>query len=247
MTTAAPPTLTRRRLVAGRICLALPALAVAAFGGQLLVTGWTTDRAGGTHHVHDLSWGALEGVLLLVSLVALLHRPGRRPAASLQAVAVVVALLVTMALVAVPDPFTIVLAVLVGTGVALTAGGSLLRKTRPSRPLLALTGLAAVPLVAWALAAAADQRASTDGHAELLGYTGVTAYALGLLAVLAVGALRPPAWRVPAGSAAVAAAVVGAAGLLWPDDASSPGGIGGAALLVLAAAVTVAAVRDRNR
>ncbi len=220
--TTARPRRTRGRHVLGRICLVLPALAIAAFGGQQLITGWTDNRVGGAHHVHDLAWGALEAILLLVALVALIHRPGRRPAASLQALAVVAALLVTMALVVAPDPFTIVLAVLICAGVALTAGGSLPGETRRSWPLMAITALASVPLLGWALAAAGNQRANGDGHAELLGYTGVTAFALALLAVLAVAALRPPAWRVPAGSAAVGAAVVGTAGLLWPDKRVQP-------------------------
>jgi peptidoglycan/LPS O-acetylase OafA/YrhL len=230
--TPAAATASRPRRVTAAICFTVPALAMLAFGGQLLVTGWTTQRAGGTHHVHDLAWGALEGLLLLVALVvALLHRRSR-PSAVLQAVAVVASMLVTMVLVAQPDPFAAVLALLVlGGGVAY---GGVRGPVRLHRPSLVLTGVAAVPLVGWALSAAADQRADADEHAELLGYTGVTAFALALVAVLLVAGLRRPGWRSTAVSAAAAAAIVGTAGLLWPDDASSPGRVGGVALLALA-------------
>lgn len=229
----APPSPSRARRITAGICFGVAATAMLAFGGQLLVTGWTTDRAGGTHHVHDLAWGALEGILLLAGLLgALVHRRSR-PSAVLQAVAAVTAMLVTMVLVAAPDPFAVVLALLVGGGAL--AYGQLRRPGQPHRAQLLLAGIAAVPLVVWAWRAAGDQRADADRHAELLGYTGVTAFALALLGALVVASLRRPGWRLTALSAAAAAAVVGLAGLLWPDDASSPGAVGGAALLLLAA------------
>jgi hypothetical protein len=239
---AQPATPSRARRLTAAVCFALPAFAMLAFGGQLLATGWTTDRAGGTHHLHDLSWGALEGVLLLVALVtALVHRPSR-PSAVLQAVAVAAGMLVTMVLVAQPDPFAVVLALLVGGGAAAYGGLRLVRGPRPHRAQLVVAVVAAVPLLVWAVGAAAEQRADADEHAELLGYTGVTAFALSLLAVLLVAALRRPGWRVTALSTATAAAVVGVAALLWPADASSPGAAGGIALLVLAAATAAPAL-----
>lgn len=200
MTTApAPPTLPahrtgRSRRVASRVLLGLPALAVGAFGGQLLVTGWTTDRGNGAHHVADLAWGAMEAVLLLVPLLVVLRWPSRHPAARVQALAVVGALVVTMGLVGTPDPFTLVLGTLV-------VGGVLLSPERLPRPagvdpvLGGLAVLGAVGLAPYLVGAASDQRAGADVHAELLGYTGAVAWALALVAVLAVG---PFAW--PGGS-----------------------------------------------
>lgn len=242
--TDAPPTASRPRRVSAALCFTIPALAMLAFGGQLLVTGWTTERAGGTHHVHDLAWGALEGLLLLVPLLAaLLHRRSR-PSTVPQALAVAVALLVTMVLVAQPDPFTVVLVLLIGAGAA--SYGGLRGSLRPHPGQLALAAGAAVPLVVWTWRAAAEQRAATDEHAELLGYTGVTGFGLALLAVLLVASLRRSGWRVAALSAAAAAAVVGFAGLLWPDDASSPGAAGGIALLLLAVASAATAAAQRR-
>lgn len=234
----------RRRRLTGTVCLSMPALAVLAFGGQLLITGWFTERAGGTHHVQDLAWGALEGVLLLGALTAVLLRRPCRPAVLLQSVAVVSAMAVTMVLVASPDPVTLVLAGLIVAGVLLRAEGGLLQGRHPSWASSLLCALAAVPLAVWALSSAAAQRAGDGEHAELLGYTGVTAFALGLLATLAVASLRQPGWRWSAGCAAVAAGVVGTASLLWPHDASSPGMMGGLALLALGATSAITAATD---
>lgn len=243
-----PPRVTpsRARKVVGSVLLGLPSLVVLAFGGQLLATGWTTERAGGTHHVHDLAWGALEGVLLLGALAVALFARTHRPAVLLQALGIVGALLLTMGLVAEPDPFTLVLAALIVGGVLARSSGGLLVDVRPHRGALLLCGAASLPLAWWSLSAAADQRAGGDEHAELLGYTGVTAYALALAAVLGVSALRQPGWRWPNACACLSAGVVGVAGLLWPQDASSPGTYGGSALLVLAVACAAFALTDRH-
>jgi hypothetical protein len=239
--TATPaPRAGRPRRVAARVLLGLPALAVGAFGGQLLVTGWTTERGDGAHHVADLAWGAMEAVLLLVPLLVTLWRPARHPAACVQALAVVAALVATMALVAAPDPFTLVLGMLVVGGVLLLPGG-LPRPAGVDPAMAALCVLTGAGLAPYVLGVAADQRAGTDVHAELLGYTGAVTWALALVAVLATASLRMPGWQVPAACAAVASAVVGAASLIWPDDAASLGTTGGAALLVIAGSVGVAA------
>jgi hypothetical protein len=236
----------RPRRVVSRVLLGLPALAIGAFGGQLLVTGWTTDRGDGVHHVPDLAWGAMEVVLLLVPLLVTLSRPARHPAARVQALAVVGALVVTMGLVAAPDPFTLVLGTLVIGGVLLSSGG-LPRPAGVDPAMAVLCVLAAVALAPYVLGVAADQRAGVDVHAELLGYTGAVAWALALVAVLAIGSLRMPGWEVPAGCAALGAAVMGVASLIWPDDAASLGTAGGAAVLVMAGTVCVAAVARRRR
>jgi hypothetical protein len=236
----------RPRRVASRILLGLPALAVGAFGGQLLATGWTTERGDGAHHVADLAWGTMEAVLLLVPLLVALRRPSRRPAALMQALAVVGALLVAMVLVAEPDPFTIVLGTLVLAGV-LMAPGRLPRPAGADPVLGGLCVLAAMGLAPYVLRAAADQRAGTDVHAELLGYTGAVAWALALLAVLAVASLRMAGWQVPAACAAVAAAVIGVASLIWPDDAVSLGAAGGAALVGFAVAVSLTTIARSRR
>ena len=229
--------------------LGLPALAVVAFGGQLLVTGWLDGRQDGSFHAQDLAWGAAEGILLFVGLVASLRHAHHRPAALQQALAVVVALVVTMTLTLEPDPVTVVLALLVVAGALLSPARSLVaRRAAPvSRPLVALALVAAVPLVPYALGAAAAQRRGASLNAELAGYTGATVWAVALLAVVSVAALRSPGWQLPALSAAAAAAVAGVAGLVWPGIPSSVGMLGGLAALAWAAAVLTVVVTTGRR
>lgn len=245
---AAPRAVSRARQISSRVFLAVPALAAAAFGGHLLVTGWATTRGGGAHHVQDLAWGALEGILLLVGLLAALGRPVRRPAVLAQVLAVIAALLVTMALTAQLDAFTLVLTALVVTGVALSPARPLLTASKPrvDVPTAVLAAAAAVALVPYAIVQAAEQRRDADVHAELIGYTGATAWALGTVTVLAVASLWLPGRRLVALSAAAAAAVVGLASVIWPDDASSLGAAGGAACLALAMSITALSFRRRK-
>jgi hypothetical protein len=236
-----------RRVIAA-LCLGLPALAVLAFGGQLLVLGWLDSRPGGTHHVHDLAWGAAEGILLLVAVALVLVdtlRRRARPAVRQQAFAVLAALLTAMALTATSDPATLGVTVLVLTGVLLTGPRSVLpfRGAALNRPLAVLALLAGIALVPYALLAAAQQRTGDSVQAERLGYTGVTVWALAVVAVVAVAALSARGWRVPALSAAAAVTVVGVAGIMWPEVPSSLGAAGGLAALAWAAAVMVVVAR----
>jgi hypothetical protein len=223
-------------------------LAVLAFGGQLLVTGWLDSRPDGTFHAQDLAWGSAEGVLLFVGLVASLRNVRRRPAALQQALAVVAALLVTMALTRTPDPVTLVLALLVGGGALLSPGRPLLARRTGAviRPLVGLAVLAAAFLVPYALDASAAQRRGGSLNAELAGYTGATVWAVALLAVVAVAALGARGWQIPAVSAAVAAAVMGLAGVLWPAIPSSLGTLGGLAALAWAGAVGSVVATSRS-
>jgi len=242
-TTAHPGTEAGRpRRIISAVCLGLPALAVLAFGGQLLVLGWLDSRPDGTFHVHDLAWGAAEGILLLVALVASSWKARQRPAALQQALVVVGALLLTMLLTLAPDPTTLVLGALVVIGVMLSPGRSLVlrRPTSLNRSMAALSLIAAAALLPYALTAAATQRAGGSLHAELAGYTGATVWALALVGTVFVAALQARAWQVPAMSAAAAAAVMGVAALLWPSIPSSLGRTGG--LLAIAWAGAVLAV-----
>ena len=237
------------RRTLGVLCLGLPALAVLAFGGQLLILGWLDTRPDGTFHVHDLAWGSAEGILLLVALVAASWNPRRLPAALQQALVVVGALLLTMVLTMAPDPITVVLGALVVTGALLSPGRSLLlpRSDAVNRPLIGLTVVAAVALLPYALFAAAAQRQGGSPHAELAGYTGAAVWALALLGTVGVAAMQTRGWQLPALSAAAAAAVMGVAALLWPVIPSSLGRPGGLLAIVWAGAVVAVVIRSRAR
>jgi hypothetical protein len=230
------------------VCLAVPALALLAFGGQLLVLGWLDSRPGDTHHVHDIAWGAAEGILLLVAVVLALVdtvRRRARPAVRQQVLAVLAALMVSMALTLTPDPATVAVTVLVLTGVLLTGPRAVLRAPRAAlnRPLAVLALLAGLVLVPYAVVAAAHQRAGGSVQAERIGYTGVTVWALAVVLVVAVAARGSRGWRVPALSAAAAVVVVAAAGIVWPAVPSSLGVAGGIGAVTWAAAVVVVVAR----
>lgn len=233
----------RARRTAAKALLGIPTLAVTAFGGQLLVTGWADRTPGGGHQVQDLAWGAMEGILLLAGLVVLFHRPQRRPAAALQVIAVVAALGAVMLLTATPDPFTLVLGTLAVSGTLLAAGPPRLSGIHIHLPTAALAAIAAACLIPYAVYSAAAQRTSDDRHAELLGYTGAAVWALALVAVAAVASFQQPGARVSALSAVAAAAVVGVASVLWPDVPSSLGMLGGTLTLTWALALGFATLR----
>lgn len=235
------------RRVLSAICLVLPALAVLAFGGQLLISGWFDGRLDGTSHAQDLAWGSAEGILLFVALATALPN-GRRTASLQQAIAVVAALLATMALTLAPEPVTLVVGVFIVTGVVLSPGRSLLvRRTAPvNRPMAGLALVASGPLIAFAVSAASAQRQGGSPHSELFGYTGATVWALAVLGVVSVAAMRMRGWRTPAISAAAAVSVMGVAGVLWPTIPSSLGTLGGVAALVWAFAVLAVVVFDRT-
>lgn len=232
--------MTRTRLIAFRTLTALLALMLFAFGGQLLFAGWMSEQ----HAVHELAWGVLEGLLMVVALVASLRRPERRPAAMQQVVAVTLALLVTMPLVAAFDVFTLVIAVWVAGLVALHPARSEVLSVRPSNARVAVPlAASAVLLIGYALDQAALQRGLTDGHAALDHYTGMAAAAVGLLFVLV--AAGTGGGRFPARCAGLGLAVMGAAFAAFPEQSSSLGAGWGAATLLAGGAILATQLRRR--
>ena len=79
------------------------------------------------------------------------------------------------------------------------------------------------------------------GHWSAMG-----AFALSLLGLAAVAALRPPGWPLVAWSAALGVMVYGLASLLNPTDASAHGGVWGGAALLWGAAMIVITERERR-
>lgn len=249
-TTTAPPVAgSRGRGIAYRVLLGLPALAVTLAGGQLLISGWFSTVDGGIHRYHELSWGVLEAVVIVVGLVASLWRPERRPAAYQQVLIGLGALGVTMALIREIDVATIVVG-------ALIIGGGLLHPARQAwrelgpwdGPSLMVGAVVAAPLVWYAVGQSALHRAAPAGdpHMELAHYAGTTAVALALAGVAVLSASRRPGHRLVTTSAAVGLAVLGIASLVWPDLESSFGVAGGIAALVAAAAIVAAGLRPAD-
>ncbi len=249
-TTTTPPVAgTRGRRIAYRVLLGLPALAVTLAGGQLLISGWFSTVDGGSHRYHELSWGVLEAVVIVVGLVASLWRPTRRPAAYQQVLVGLGALGVTMALIREIDVATIVVGALIIGGGFLHPARQAWRELGPwDGPSLMVGAIVAAPLVWYAVGESALHRAAPAGdpHMELAHYAGTTAVALALAGVAVLSASRRPGHRLVTTTAAVGLAVLGIASLVWPDLDSSLGITGGIAALVAAAAVAATGLRPAD-
>jgi hypothetical protein len=105
------------------------------------------------------------------------------------------------------------------------------RGAAPSRTLLAITVIGAVPLVAYALDMGAQARdlVGPPHHVQRLSTMAAMAVAIVLSGLLA--ALRTRGWRIPAWSAGGAAIVFGLASAVFPDQTGAVGrGWGGLAI-----------------
>jgi hypothetical protein len=242
-----PQTGTARRM-AFKGLIGLLALVMAAFGGKGIITGWFSPMDGGIHRWHEIAWGVIEGVLILTGLVALLWRARHRIAAMQQVIAGCLALIATMALARVFDPFTGVFIALVAIAALLHPARSELLALRGQRIDPAMLGLAAVAAVPLALYSLGQIRidaaaASSDSHAAMAHYAGTTAAALGIPLVAALAALRTRGWAIPRWSAVAAAGALGLASLVYPGQESSFGVVWGAGAIAWAATFAVAGHR----
>lgn len=224
MTTAASvPPPSRPRRVAFIVLTALPALAILAFGGQLLIAGWFSTTAGGSYRFAELSWGVAEGLVILVGLVASLRSAHRRPAAYQQVLGGCLALVTTMVLTRSPDSAVLVIIALLGVAAWLHPARSELVAASWHAPTLVLAAVLAVPLGWHALEQARLHRSgsATDPHIELLHYVGTALAAIAIVVTVVVAAARGRGYRIPAYTAALGLAVLGVASLLFPDATSA--------------------------
>lgn len=197
----------------------------------LLFTNWLPtdawlaarpDRSPGDegHRLHSLalgviSWGMLAGVVLQF------HRPDRKIAALLMALAAVLAVACGV--------------MLTGTSFASTATGmapfllpilaacvlhpsarAIIGLPRLSLPMLALTVIATASWVAYALGVGETARmAGPNGDIEHLAFIVTVALVIPLWAL--IGTTDKPGWAFPAGAAILASACVGLQSLMFPD------------------------------
>ena len=239
-------TASRPRRIVYRTLLALSALAAGLFGGRLLVVGWFSTLDGGSHRFHELTWGVLEGAVILVGLLAALWCPSRRPVAYQQVAVGIAALLVTMVMIRETDPATILIAALIAVAGLLHPARDQLRRVGPwDGPGLLVAAVTAAPLVWYAIGEAALHRAGVAGdpHVALAHYAGSTAAALALAGLAVLAASRGPGHRLAAASSAGGLAVLGVASLLWPEMTSSFGTLGGSASLTGAVAIAATGLR----
>ena len=105
------------------------------------------------------------------------------------------------------------------------------RDTAPSRIPLAITAIAAVPFVAYALDMGAQARDLAGPPHHVQRFSTMAAMAVAILLTGLLAALRTPGWRIPTWSAGMAAIVFGLASVVFPAQAGAVGrGWGGLAI-----------------
>lgn len=244
--TTTPGAPARPRRIGFRLAVGVPAVLLTLVGGRLLVTGWFATLHAGSHRFHDLSWGVVEGAVILVGLVASLWRPRRWPAAYQQVLIGLAALLLTMGLIRATDPATLVVgAVLLGGALLHPAREDLLAVGPWHVPSLVVGAATAAPLLWYAVGQAAVQRSGSmaDPHVAMAHYAGTAAAAFALAGIVLLAASRHAGHVILAGSAVTGLAVLGVASLLWPGLPSSFGVVGGIGALIAAAAVAATSLR----
>lgn len=209
-----------RRLTAMRVLAAVMAVGAIGFGLFTAVFG-IVSPAQEPHAFHNVVVAALLIVLSAPPVIVVARTPDRAMRALVILAVVAVAAVVTMALSLTIDPFTLPFVVLTGVLWLLAPrpeGGA----GRPSPILGALVLVAAAPLVVYALGQAELQRTDhTSEHAAFFHWVETSFYAIAILLLGALAALRPAAFRLAAWMSGAALAILGLAALLLPGFASA--------------------------
>lgn len=210
------------------LLVALAALTgVAFFGIPLLVLGWFASGTDAIHKFHTLGWAALMGILLTVPALAQLRRPEHKIAATQQIALVVVAIILGYAAGGDFDPVSVlvVLAVVASIVALHPARQQFLQVGPVSKVMLAAVGVAAAPLLIYALDQGQLQSTlpNSDPHSAGEHWSDMAKVTFGIVLTGMVAALRAPGSTIPARCAAAAAIVLGAASVMFPNQASSFG------------------------
>jgi len=177
------------------------------------------------HRIHDLTFASLNATAT-VGMLAQLRRPVRNIAGQLMALIPFGALLLAVALTntSVLSPPWLLVGAAAVLATMLHPVGDPLRSfsaARLDRPMLALVGVAAVPLLAFAWTNIALQRAGPSDHALLGHYGYLAALSFSVIGVGILSSLRPDGWRLTGWVAAGLPAALGVASLVYPDVDSS--------------------------
>jgi hypothetical protein len=207
-----------------------------------------------THRVHDVAYGSIFAVGV-VGLFVQLRRPTNNIAAMVMAVVPWAALLLAAVL---SDSYTAVVGRNPWYPIAVTvvfaallhpAGRDFFRSFRFSRAnwvLLALVGVAVVPLVSFASTNLQLQQGTADAHTPMGHYGFMAASSYSILALGLLASLRPAGWRLTAWAAGLLPAVLGISSWLYPDVVSGLDLLWALAAVVWGAAFIAAAELSKD-
>jgi hypothetical protein len=232
-----PPSRSRFRGIAFNTWAAIlvAVYGVGVFGLTSLVLAWFEDVEGVAGPVTDLGYGVLVGIIQTTGLLVQLRGPERKIAGVQQTFLVIPALVIGSAIAS--DSQNLVPALILLPTIAILlalhpAREEFFRRgAPPSRTLLAITVIGAVPLGAYALdmGAQAQDLVGPPHHVQRLSTMAAMAVAIVLTGLLA--ALRTRGWRIPAWSAGFAAIMFGLGSVVFPDQHGAVGrGWGGVAI-----------------
>ena len=211
---------TRERAL--RIVAGLMAVSAVAFGIVTLVVGVIVP-AQAPHAFHNVIVASLLIVLSAPAVIEVARHPTTaiRPLVVLAVVGA--AGLLTMIVAMTADPFTLPFVILVGVLWALERDRSGAIPTgRPSPLMLALVLVGSVPLVSYSVGQADLQRTDhASEHAAFFHWVETSFYAMAVLLLGLLAAIRPIAYRLAAWCAGVALAIMGAGSILFDGYASA--------------------------
>ncbi len=210
------------RLSVMRVIAWIMAVSALGFGLFTIVFG-IISPAQEMHAIHNAVVASLLIVLSAPPAIVVARAPDRSIRALVLLGAVAIASLATMALSLTLDPFTLPFAVLVGVlWLFVPSREGAVPAGRPSWIMLVMVVAAAVPLVLYALSQAELQRTdSSSEHAAFFHWVETSFYAIAVLLVGLLAALRPAAFRMAGWMAGLAMAILGAASLLMGQYASA--------------------------
>lgn len=204
------------------------------FGLDLYLPGLFGFMSHGTseaHRTHDIVFALLVAVGA-VGVLAQFRRPARNGAGMVMALLPFAAILLAAGLsggyeiMVRRNPSRLIGPMVLVTALVHPAVRSFLRSfrlARLNRPMLALAGAAAVPLLSLASTNLRLQDTVRDEHYQLGHYGFMAAFAFTVVAVALLASLRPDGWRLTAWVAGLLSVLFGVVSILNPDSASSVG------------------------
>lgn len=189
--------------------------------------GQMTHGAVESHRVHDFTFGFLV-TTGIVAVLAQLQRPSKNVAGMLMALVpfagLVTAAVLSDAGVLERNPLYLVAAVTAIAALLHPAGRAFFRSFSVARinwVMLALVGIAAVPLLSFASTNIRLQGNVLDDHAGLGHYAFMAAFGFTAIGVGLLASLRPDGWMLTARVTGLLPALLGLTSLVYPDATSS--------------------------